>query len=264
MKLKDLYEKGDELYERGENEAALRLLLPAARRGHARAMYLVGSIYHYGRTNDRKRKDGDAEKAYYWFTKAMEHGVLDAYYCVAYCHRWGDGAEDNDKKAFSILLKGALLGDKICTQCVAECFHYGIGVEKNYSKALLWFKKYVRMSDDMFLTTIGDYYLNGWGTNQNYKKAVEWYRKACENGRTSGQGKLGICYFNGWGVYKDVDKAIVLLEKAFIARDNDADEYLTELLHQRHPQVIEMFERLAAEDCWRAQDRLDELKKAQT
>ncbi len=209
MTAEELYQKALRLEKNKRDKRdrwAIQMFTQAAEMGHVKAQLHLGHLYWGG-------YHGDMDKAFHWFSKAMEAGEPEAFYFVAMCYRWPTcpGVSINDRKCFTILRKGAMLGDPICMECVAQCYCFGYGVKQNHEKALAWYKKCAKAENSMFrgstYIAIGDFYYEGLGVEKDYDEAVRWYQKAADEGWTRSFYKLGVCCLNGTGLPLDPVKA---------------------------------------------------------
>ncbi len=228
----ELYRKALTLEKRKKENWALQLMTQAAELGHAEAQLHLGYHYMLG-----PECQVDRRKAFCWFSRAMDAGAAEAFYHVAMFYHWSYLSEikRSERKCFSLLHKGAMLGDALCMSCVAECYESGTGVRQNYSKALVWYKRYSKKTDYLYhaeaYSIIGDYYYEGRGVERDYVKAVAWYAKAVDADWSKGYYKLGLCYMYGTGVAKNLNKAKELLKIAAMrsSYQEEAEEKLREL-----------------------------------
>jgi hypothetical protein len=108
---KRLYFVGDKLpsdfYE------AVRIWLPLAEAGDAKAQYNIGRCYNLGDGIDK-----DNRKAFGWYQKAADQGDPRAYYNLSLVYEEGDGCEIDTAKAQELRDKAAGLGDvrALCIQ----------------------------------------------------------------------------------------------------------------------------------------------------
>ena len=156
----------------------------------------------------------DYKNAVEWYTKAAEHGSVDAQYCLGECYLCYIVVQDR-KKGVAWLSKAAEQGHIKAQSRLGFCYYYGKGVEQNYEKAVEWYTKAAKQGDYSDAQYwLGECYYYGHGVAKDRKKTVEWYTKAAKQGHIDAQLSLGNCYYYGHGVYQDYKKAIEWYTKA--------------------------------------------------
>jgi uncharacterized protein len=83
----------------------------------------------------------NAEKAFYYFSKAADKGNAFAQNEVAYMYATGKGTEKNLAKAFYYYKQAAEQNLASAQYNLAIMYHNGLGTEKNPNAALKWFNK---------------------------------------------------------------------------------------------------------------------------
>ena len=156
-----------ELAEHDDVEAQCRL-----------ADYLYTGKYVMKDKGEIKTICRNANKAFFWWSRAAEQGNAKAQYMVGYCYYHGDGTPVNRTEAFRWF------------QLAAE----------------------QRIADAQFF--LGICYWDGEGTTANKNEAFRCFRNAAEQGVLDAQYYLGICYWSGEGIEEDIDEAIRWLRRA--------------------------------------------------
>ena len=98
-------QKGDEYYEAGNYEEAVKCYRKAAEQGIADAQYNLGICYYNGVGVGK-----DDYEAVKWFRKAAEQGYADAQYNLGACYYNGFGVAKDDYEAEKWLRKAAKQG----------------------------------------------------------------------------------------------------------------------------------------------------------
>ena len=112
------------------------------------------------------------------------------------------------------LIKNAQSGDSEAQYRLGDCYYYGDGVEQDYKKAVEWYEKSAEQGCAKAQNVLGFCYGKGYGVEKNLEKEVEWFIKSAEQGDSIAQSNLGKCYYYGRGIKKDIEKARVLWEKS--------------------------------------------------
>ncbi len=114
-------------------QRAFELLTTAATlKNHTRAMNLLGDIYKKGIPDV---VDVDYAKAFEFFSKASEGGLLDAQGNLGVLYINGQGVQKDPAKAAALFKDGAERKNPLCMYFYAMCLEGGIGVEKNKKEA---------------------------------------------------------------------------------------------------------------------------------
>ena len=81
------------------------------------------------------------EKAKYWYEKAVEAGIKEAYNNLGALHLEGDGVEKNEQKAFELFKRGTENGDISSQVNVAILYAWGESIPHDKMKAYENLKK---------------------------------------------------------------------------------------------------------------------------
>ncbi|KAJ1570061.1 hypothetical protein HK096_003553 [Nowakowskiella sp. JEL0078] len=160
------------------------------------------------------------QRAYDWFLKSAEQGVVDAMYLVGRCHIDGsnlDGEQPtrNPELAVEWFQKAVNLGSNNARAELGRCYRKGIGCEKDEKKAVECYipAAFAGVLDAMF--DLGRCYLFGWGIEKpDPETAVKWFIVASERGDRDAANCLGQCLEGGKGIAKDEVRAVSLYRLA--------------------------------------------------
>ncbi|MBR3977553.1 MAG: SEL1-like repeat protein [Bacteroidaceae bacterium] len=128
--------KGNAAYDKKEFNAAAKLYLFAAEKGHADAQYMLARCYMTGRGVPVSEKD-----MVKWMTKAAEQGHDYAQNELGLCYKFGKGVEKSDSEAAKWFRKAAQQGNADGQCNLGICYEYGEGVEKSLETASDWYKR---------------------------------------------------------------------------------------------------------------------------
>lgn len=121
----------------------------------------------------------------------------------------------SDKKDdFADLLNHAEQGDVESIYKVGDAYFYGNGVEQNYKKAVLWYKKASKLGHAGAQCSLGYCFEYGYGVEKNRYEAFEWYEKSAKNGNKYAQCNLGYCLENREGCKKNKEEALVWYQRS--------------------------------------------------
>ena len=128
--------KGNAAYDKKEYNAAAKLYLFAAEKGHADAQYMLARCCMTGRGVPVSEKD-----MVKWMTKAAEQGHAYAQNELGLCYKFGKGVEKSDSEAAKWFRKAAQQGNADGQCNLGICYEYGEGVEKSLETASDWYKR---------------------------------------------------------------------------------------------------------------------------
>ena len=128
--------KGNAAYDKKEYNAAAKLYLFAAEKGHADAQYMLARCYMTGRGVPVSEKD-----MVKWMTKAAEQGHAYAQNELGLCYKFGKGVEKSDSEAAKWFRKAAQQGNADGQCNLGICYEYGEGVEKSLETASEWYMR---------------------------------------------------------------------------------------------------------------------------
>lgn len=138
-RLSMIYYIGDETIERDRKEAYY-WLFKAAKRGDAKAQYLIACAYDEG--EEFFPKDYIAAMA--WFKESAENGFSNAMVILGRKYI----AADRDDEGVELFEKASELGNPEGMAYLGSCYKYGYGCEMNLDKALNMYDKALAIFDD--------------------------------------------------------------------------------------------------------------------
>ena len=145
---------------------------------------------------------GNKTLAKKYLLQAVKYNHPEAVTAYARAHFGNWLVEEDWDKAFKLLQKAHILGDKWGTELLAQCFAWGDGTKENPSKA---FKLRLELTEDYSIENCGD---------------------------------LGLHYLDGDGVLKNTDEGLRLVKKAMKLGNGksyyDMSNYLVSLTHEDH------------------------------
>lgn len=128
------FEDGMAAYDAGNYAQALRLLLPLAEQGDARAQSRVGFMYGGG-----QGVQTDYDEALKWLRKAAEQEHAQAGFYLGVMFERGRGVHRDDAEAARWYRKAAEQGHAGARYNLGVMYAKGQGVPKNYTTAYTWF-----------------------------------------------------------------------------------------------------------------------------
>lgn len=134
-----LYAEGKAQYDAKNYAQAFPKLKDAAEKGHPKAQYRLGRCYAKGLGTD-----GDASKAFLWYTKSAAQDFAKAQYQLGKCYKNGDGVEKSATKAFEYFTKAAKQDNADAQLALGKCYLRGRGVAADAAKAKTWFNRAVK------------------------------------------------------------------------------------------------------------------------
>lgn len=212
--MRESYEKGMKMYNRGRYDQAFEGLYYAAEGGYLPAELAVAECFRLGRGAER-----DDGQAYEWYREAAETGDAGAQYTLGrFCHAGSDPA--NIGEAISWLEKSAGQDYVPAIRLLATIYLYGKGVPADYDKALELFDDMNWLYDppdgakcfDDPEALLGMAYCYS-GKKRNFL-AAHYYKKAAKAGLTEAQYVLAYRYETGKGLPRSRKKAAFWYKKA--------------------------------------------------
>ena len=114
----------------GDYKQVLKIAMPRAEAGDARAQAMIGSLYSYGRGVPQSYPTAEE-----WFRKAAEHGDASGEYALGMFYRVGATGNRDDKAAFVWLKKAADQDNPEALLEVGHMYRNGLGVSPDPAKA---------------------------------------------------------------------------------------------------------------------------------
>ena len=149
----------------------------------------------------------DFKKAFDCFTRSALYGNVDAQWALGECYYEGYGVDIDLSTAVEWYRKSAVSGNAEGQWHLGYCYYYGKGVARDYEEAFKWFAKSANQNNANGQLHMGKCYYYGRGVVIDYTKAVEFYTKSAEQGNSTSQWRLGDCYYYGEGCEQNYKKA---------------------------------------------------------
>ena len=199
----------------------------AARQGHIKSQFQVGSLYWLGdgtKTND--------ERAKYWLRLAAEaEDVYAAFNLAKILFQTSSEAEDWKDAVF--YFEKTLDHFLAAKRFLGHAHYYGKGIVKSEERAFQLYKEASDAGDLISHYFVGQCYREGRGVRENPQKAFFYYKKGAEGGDADAQYLLAIiCYEKGYGTKRDLKQARLLMEQLANVGHAGAHFYLHRL-HQK-------------------------------
>ena len=130
----ELFEDGVAAHNRGDYATAIRLLLPLAEEGLAKAQVNLGLLYFNGQ--GVPQNDAEAVK---WFRKAADQGDNFAQHNLGVIYDAGRGVSQDRVEAVKWYQKAADHGLADAQYDLGQMYANGHGVPQDYVRAHMWF-----------------------------------------------------------------------------------------------------------------------------
>ncbi len=202
--------------ERGDFEAAVRILIPLAESGNARAQMNLGTMYSAGLGVAQ-----DQAKAVYWTRKAAEAGSPKAQSNLGLAYLYGRGVPRDDGQAVEWLKKAAVQDNAGAQNTLGYLYLEGRGVEKNYATAKKFFAQSIKNGEAGAANNLAKMIEHGLGQSPDVKAALSLYEIAAEGGDPSAQNRIGLAWQNG--EFRDRDTAAA--KRWFFKSAYQGDQY---------------------------------------
>jgi TPR repeat protein len=128
--------------QRGDDAAAMRLLLPFANQGDAEAQYQVSDIYY------RKHTAEDMVVSAVWVRKAAEQGHAGAQVRLGFMYNVGQGMSRDPPLAAVWYRKAADQNNVMAQLFLAGLYTVGAGVQKDFAIASSWYQRAAALGDE--------------------------------------------------------------------------------------------------------------------
>lgn len=183
--------------EPGDTEA-LERVTKLAKEGDARARFELGVYYE---------REKDPENAKFWYTLAVEKGLLEAHVNLGRMYYEGNGIEANPAKALELFRAGADQGDAASQYNLGRMYQEGTGVDPDLDQAKTWLRRAADQGLADAQNHLGAVYNNA--ESPDFEEAKKWYWLACKQSHAHAQYNLGVMYYNGQGSEVDYVRAYI-------------------------------------------------------
>lgn len=164
------FEKGAIAADKGDYATAVKLWMPLAKHGDAKAQFNLGIMYHKGL--GVKRDDRETEK---WWRKAAERGYATAQTNLGNMYQYGLGVPPNYKEAAKWYRHAADKGDVNAEYNIGFMYLKGIGVAHDNKEAMHWFRRAADRGDIKSRFYMGYMFEQGQGVRADRVAAYALY-----------------------------------------------------------------------------------------
>jgi len=137
------YEKGLDLFERGDYQAALFAWQPLAEKGDANAQNALGWLY-----NEGKGAGLDFGQAFKWYMLAAEQGNVHAHYNLGFLHEHGNGTPRDEGAAMHWYTLAAQHGDDRAYYRLGLMYARATTTPEDSVRAYMWYHIAAAQAED--------------------------------------------------------------------------------------------------------------------
>lgn len=123
-------------YQKGDFQAAFRVLENLAKQGNSEAQYNLAVLYQDG-LGVAKSDD----QAFYWYEKAAWQGLAEAQFMTGLLYSEGEGVKQDYEQAFYWYQRAAEQNHAEAQNNLAARYATGTGVVKNIDLAKYWYQR---------------------------------------------------------------------------------------------------------------------------
>jgi uncharacterized protein len=138
----DTYNRANQLFKSGQQQAAAKLFLSSAQAGNSLAQIQIAWQYLEGVGVPQ-----NASEAARWYRKAAELGHPDAMWNLGVLYENGQGVQEDWVEAAKWYQKSADQNDPVGQRNLAFAYQYGIGVPQNRQTAIAWHRRAAASKD---------------------------------------------------------------------------------------------------------------------
>lgn len=102
-------------------------------------------------------------------------------YELAMKHIYGDGVEEDNELALTLLIQVHEMGHTEATYNLGICYHYGYGTDEDISKAYELYLQAAHAGYGKGMELVGRFYNRGIYVKRDREQAEYWLRKAMES-----------------------------------------------------------------------------------
>jgi TPR repeat protein len=220
---------------RGDDVAALRLYLSAARDGLVHAQYMTARFYEQGRGTARNEPEAAA-----WYQAAADQGHAQAQRNLGRMYESGRGVPQDDGKALALYREAAAAGDASAQYKVGQFIEHGRGTPADPAAAVPFYRAAAQAGEvDAQLALAGLFRSADNNVPEDPTRAAKWYGEAvtqlqaqARRGDLLAVERLADLYLDGTGVPKDAKRAAALYEAAADRGRTGAQVKLARLLQR--------------------------------
>lgn len=166
--------------------------------GNGCAMNNLGNTYYNGRDVAGVKIPVDYEKAFEWYTKAVEAGYESvSYHCIGWMYRMGNGTRKNVSKAKLYFEKAVEKENTFAMVQLGQMYELG-ELSTDLAKALEYYERAANLDDKDGNDNAGRMYDDGVGLGaEDDVTAIAYYERAIKLGSGFACYRLGRIYFYG-------------------------------------------------------------------
>ena len=205
-----------------KHSEGMKLLEKAVQLGSGYAMFNIGTVFGRGISTEI-----DQNLAQYWWQRAAEYGVYNAYASLGqlYCY---PGIDADKSQGFLFCAVAADAGIPLALRNVGICYEKGIGVVQNQQKAFEFYNKaYCASHEGATVSALARCLIQGIGTKQDVKKGMELLNEGVKANDPSVISTLGQFLVSGKFIERDEERGTELLKLAAEMGNMEAKAYFT-------------------------------------
>ncbi len=206
-------------FETGNHEEAVRLALPLAEKGDAKAIHLLGFAHETGQGTDLS-----AQKAEEYYRKGMAQNYSDSAYRLSFL-LIASGEKENLPEARAILEKQATTDLAVAGRILGETHLRGTFTgEPDVENALTWWTKSADAGDTASMLFLARFHNGEFGPSEKIDPslALGFFTKAAESGDPGAMVAAGSRMLYGEKSDLDEKRGLELLNKAIDAKNATA------------------------------------------
>ena len=194
-----------------DKEEAARCFEKAADQGNSLAAYLLGNYLF---------ETGDKENAIKRYEASSAKGRVDATMKLAFCYRYGEGVERDEKKAREMYAEAAKANHAVGMFMYALCWRVGFGGESSDSEARKWFERAAKAEHKQAVAYLfalnarEDATIDDEAQNEEAKAQVQALFEKARTGDAEAWYKIGEAYLFGVGVKLNWREALKAYKRA--------------------------------------------------
>ena len=183
-------------------------LLELAAKTHPLAQFMLAKSYVLG-----EPKKDDA-KALYWMKKSADAGYPMAELNLGLTYFEGNFTPEDLSQAFLYFSRAVNHGNVEAMSYLARCYACGYGTTVNYSRAFALYNEAAEFDDIYAIYQVGQYYAIGRAVEESDELAFKYFLRGANLNDGDCQAKVAYAYFYGIGIKKDIDEGLKWLEKS--------------------------------------------------
>jgi hypothetical protein len=218
-------------YKAKSYDVALSICEKAANHDDVYAMWYLATIHYYGVSQQEQNK----EKAFSWYSRAAEAGLVKAQRFVGESYLYADGVDENFELAYKWLNKAAEQQDALSEFALGNMYLEGSGRKQDISLAIAWFKRAALQKHTMAINNLAWIYATSSNVSyRNPNQALFWAEQlpaSLDNTEIPvAENKDRLLYFDtlaaAHALSNNFDKAILFQERAIkmLSEDIEPDE----------------------------------------